>query len=327
MNKQTSIKQTLLHYVSDELLHIFTQIPDIFFNGAEEIRLRADKPVLISHKDGEFFVDREGKLLRDITQGFCPDRVQVAKCLELMSNYSMYAFEEELKNGYLTLPGGHRAGITGKTVLSGGSVKTMKNINGLNIRISREVKGCSDGILPFLLDKNGSNVLHTMIISPPGCGKTTLLRDIVRHLSSGVPGLIAGQTVAVADERSEIAGCYLGVPQNDIGPRTDVLDGCPKAEGMMLLLRSMSPKIIAVDEIGRQSDITAIEEVINGGITLICTVHGYNLDEISKRDTLAALLSKKIFNRFIILEKPGGIPAIYNEKHEKIVGEGTSRAD
>ena len=311
-----TVKQTLLNYAADGLLEVLMGIPEKDLEEAEEVRLRIGRPIIINHHGGEFSVSAAGRPVTDIRQGFCPNRSHIAKCVALISGYSLYAFEESLRSGYLTLPGGYRVGVTGKTVIDEQGVKTLKHINGLNFRIGREVKGCADAVLPLIADDE--QVRHTLIISPPGCGKTTLLRDIIRRLSDGTHGHMAGQTVAVADERSEIAGCYLGVPQKDVGLRTDVLDGCPKADGMMMLLRSMSPKIIAVDEIGKSDDITAIEEVINGGVTLLCTVHGRDVADLQKRATLAVLLSKNIFSRFVVLRKHGEVAGVYDERYNQV---------
>ncbi len=311
-----SIKEIIINYMVDKLNYIFSFIPDEFFAEIEEIRIRAEKPIIIIHKGTEYFISNEGQLCNSINDSYIVNSSEIIKIMELISNYSLYAFDEELRNGYLTLPGGHRVGITGKVVQERNFVKTIKNINGLNIRISHEIKGCANKIISYIINRNEVN--HTMIISPPACGKTTLLRDIVRQLSDGIYGLINGQAISIADERSEIAGCYMGIPQNDVGIRTDVLDGCPKAEGMIMLLRSMSPKIIAVDEIGKEEDIHAINHIINAGIKLICTVHGSSIDEVIKKPILEDLVAKNIFKRFIVLDKPGSIKGIYNERYENI---------
>jgi stage III sporulation protein AA len=232
-----------------------------------------------------------------------------------MSNYSLYAFEEEIKNGYITIQGGHRVGICGQAVLAEGGIKTIKHINGLNIRITHQIKGCADGVIDKIAKPD---LKHTMIISPPGCGKTTLIRDIARLLSNGDDDKnIPGYKVGIVDERSEIAGCYHGVPQNDVGIRTDILDAAPKAKGMIMLLRSMSPEVIIVDEIGRKEDSTAIDEIINSGVKLVCTVHGASLQDILKKEVLSEILRKDIFEIFIVLKygkTAGEIAGIYTKE-------------
>ncbi|MCL2616913.1 MAG: stage III sporulation protein AA, partial [Defluviitaleaceae bacterium] len=146
----------------------------------------------------------------------------------------------------------------------------------------------------------------------------TLLRDIIRILSVGEYGRFNGVPVAVVDERSEIAGCYMGIPQNDVGPRTDVLDACPKAEGMLMLLRSMSPKVIAVDEVGRAEDAEAIEEVVGAGVSVLCTIHGGSIDEVRQKPAMQALLAKKVFGRLVLLGGRGRVTGIYNDSYERV---------
>jgi len=209
--------------------------------------------------------------------------------------------EDEIRNGYITLPGGHRVGVTGQAVLDGGKVKTFKHISGLNFRIAREIPGCADKILPFIINKDGG-IANTLIISPPKAGKTTILRDIVRQLSTPVVKKgFRGYRISLIDERSEIACCFEGVPQNDVGIKTDVLDGCPKAYGIMVMLRTMSPEIIAFDEIGKAEEVSAIKEAINSGVAVITTAHGKNLEDIKKRPTLRKLFQEGFFHRYIIL--------------------------
>lgn len=171
-------------------------------------------------------------------------RMDMKEMMDYMSGYSLYAFEDEIAKGYLTIPGGHRVGVAGQVVVEEGKVKYIQNISFANIRISHEKIGCADKILPYLWKEN--RIKNTLIIAPPRCGKTTILRDLARKIS----GEYAEKNVVVVDERSEIAGCYRGEPQKDVGPRTDVLDRCPKAVGMMMAVRSLSPEVLVVDEIG-----------------------------------------------------------------------------
>ena len=185
---------------------------------------------------------------------------EIEETMEYVANYSMYAYEEELRQGFLTIGGGHRVGVVGKAVSEDGHIRSMKYISCINVRIAHEVRGCADAVMPYVAGRG--DVRHTLIISPPGCGKTTLLRDMIRQISNGGKHC-RGRTVGVVDERSELGGAYRGIPQNDLGMRTDLLDCCPKAEGMMLLIRSMTPQVIAVDEIGGEEDIRAVETAVN----------------------------------------------------------------
>ena len=309
-------KEILVNYFGYKIHEAFSCVSNAFFEDIEEIRLRVDKPVVIYKKGEELSISENGEILGDIHKGYITGKDDIKKTLELMSGYSLYAFEEELKYGYLTLQGGHRVGLTGRVVSENNRIVTIKNINGINIRVSHEVVGCSDSIIGCLTNP----VRHTMIISPPACGKTTLLRDIVRNISSGNKEFL-GQTVGVVDERSEIGGCYRGIPQNDIGDRTDILDACPKALGMSMLLRTMSPKVIAVDEIGSKDDVYAIEEVINAGVKIICTVHGKNIDELLTKPALGNLIRQNIFERYVILGYeglPGKVFAIYDKNLNQI---------
>lgn len=277
---------------------------DIEYDKLQEIRLRVNEPLIVIYDNKEYFVNNNGDLIFDYEKALIVKLKDVRETLEFISNYSLYAYEDEIRQGFITIQGGHRIGIAGKVILENGKIKSVKYISFINIRLSHQIIGCADIILPFLIKQ--ASVLHTLIISPPRCGKTTILRDIIRFISNGFDGF-KGLTVGVVDERSEIGACYLGTPQNDLGIRTDVLDCCPKSEGMIMLLRSMSPAVIAVDEIGGRDDIEAIEYVINCGCKLIATVHGNSIDDIKSKPILRRLVEERIFERYVVMNNKGRI--------------------
>lgn len=283
-------------------------------NKIYEIRLRVNAPLIVIYQGKEYFLTLEGELTREEAKAYHVQTEDLKEMLEYISGYSLYAFEEEIRQGFLTIVGGHRVGIAGKTILDGNKIKSLKYISYINLRLSHQIKGCASPILPYIIKNR--QICHTLIISPPRCGKTTLLRDLIRQVSNG-NRYMPGVSVGVVDERSEIAGSYQGIPQNDLGIRTDVLDCCPKAEGMMMLIRSMSPEVVAVDELGDYEDIHAIESVIHCGCKLFATVHGSSIEDIKRKPLLPRLMQEKVFERYIVLYKKdcaGQIKAIYDER-------------
>jgi|LSQX01.1.fsa_nt_gb stage III sporulation protein AA len=283
---------------------IIKKIPLEILKDLEEIRIRENRPLMIHCNDRDYFVSSEGNITSCPMSGYLVTADDTAKILHLISDYSIYAFDEEIRNGYLTLKGGHRVGIAGKTVLDNGKIKTMKYIKSFNFRISKEVIGAADKIMPYII--SGKDVFHTLILSPPQMGKTTLLRDIARKLSDGFPGF-RGVKVGIVDERSEIAGCWHGLPQKAVGMKTDILDGCPKAAGIMMMIRSMSPKVIITDEIGREEDALAIQEALNAGIRIITSAHASDIKDALSRPFLSRLLESRIFARIAVLGNSLGV--------------------
>ncbi len=269
-----------------------------------EIRLRAGKPIIVMERSKEWFLNHDGTYTNCMEGAIKPDREVLEKIVQHVCRYSLYAFEEELRQGYITVAGGHRVGMVGQVVTDGeNKVKTMKYICGMNIRISHQIKGVAQPVLPWLY--KGGRPKSTLIVSPPGCGKTTMLRDIVRQMSDGnIYG--RGVTVGVVDERSEICGSYLGQPQNDIGARTDVLDACPKVPGMMMLLRAMSPGIIAIDELGSEAELRALQLAASCGSRVVATMHGEGPEDVLRREKMKECLKEGLFETVILLGKENG---------------------
>lgn len=266
----------------------------------QEIRLRVGKPLILIYRDEER------------VENYIVTESDIKELLDYISNYSLYAYEQEMKQGFITIEGGHRVGIAGQAIMEKGRIKNIRYISSVNVRLANEIWGCADQVIPYLLKEQ--EFLHTLLISPPRCGKTTLLRDLIRQLSDG-NRYVAGKTVGVVDERSEIGGCFRGVAQNHLGKRTDILDGCPKAEGMMMMIRSMSPSVIAVDEIGTAEDIRTVEYAMRCGCKILATVHATDLEEVRKKPLFSNMLSQDGFQRYILLGnqiRTGQIDGIYD---------------
>jgi stage III sporulation protein AA len=297
-NKEEALVETILNFLPKKITDLISQIPPNEKEELEEIRIRINRPIEMTLKGAPRFLSY---------------LIQPEDAFHLMnkiSHFSIYTLEEELKRGYITVSGGHRIGLAGKVILEEGKVKAIRDISSFNIRIAREKVGIAEPIIPYIFHENW---MHTMVIGPPQTGKTTLLRDIARIISSGdrVKGIQA-RKVGIVDERSEIAGCVNGVPQLTFGHRLDVLDACPKAEGMMMMIRSMSPDVLIVDEIGRKEDAEAIQEAVHAGIKLIMTTHGTSMEEIRNRPSLRDIIDQRIFERFVILSRASGPGTITN---------------
>ncbi len=260
---------------------------DEYLQELEEIRIRVGQPIEFIHSTGSKYL-KDG-LYRATMQ-------DVAEMVNYISNYSLYAYKEELKQGYITLEGGHRVGMAGGAVMEGGQLVGINPVTFLNIRVAHEKKGCACEVLPYICREDG--IYNTLFFSEPGAGKTTLLRDCIRQLSDGTKDG-EGMKVCVVDERSEIAACHIGVPQNELGIHTDVVYGCSKSAGIQMLLRAMSPQVLAVDELGNEADFLAVEQAVYSGCHVLGTIHAGNITELRKKPYLSDWISHGAFQRYI----------------------------
>lgn len=279
--------ETVLNYMPYQLRKRIEQETE---EEIEEIRLRSNKPLCLK-------IGQETKVLEYIVT-----QEELLQSFEKICENSVYSYKKQICDGYITIRGGNRVGIVGSAVIDNGQIININYISSLNFRIARQKIGCSNFIIKDIIDLNTNNIYNTLIVSPPGCGKTTLLRDIIRNLSNGINECnFVGKTIGVVDERGEIGAMYKGIPQNNIGIRTDVIDNMPKPEGMRMLVRSMAPDIIACDEIGSIDDVNAIDYALCSGVKGIFTAHGQDIEEINRNPELSKLLLKHTFERIIIL--------------------------
>lgn len=324
MMKQNAGKRidNILIKLPESMRDRIEKLPAQALQQLEEIRIRTNTDTLLISGGREYSLRDGDEIAAEVLE----------EILNRLLDYSYYAYEEELSRGYITIEGGHRVGICGRVTLENGQVHLIKDVSSLNIRRSREITGASEKILgavlspakapaesvpnagisagcggdrspvpsdlfgacPSATDYGRMVVRNTLIISPPKCGKTTMLRDLARNLSN------AGFRIGICDERSEIAGCYDGKTSYDLGPRTDVLDGCPKADGILMLIRAMSPDVVMTDEIGKPEDAAAIRSAFSAGVKIITTIHGSSFEDAAK-SAVGSLITDHVFETLIFL--------------------------
>ncbi len=257
----------------------------------EEVRLRAGQKVMLTMQG----------TVRPLT-GSEVEQQELDQLLQKASNWSIHTVLHQLREGYMTVEGGHRLGVAGTAVMEHGQVRTIRDISSINMRVARQIKGCASDVA--LQIRTGNRVKNTLILAPPGAGKTTLLRDMIRIFSQ------QGVRVAVADERGELAAAWQGRAQMDLGGCTDVLTGCPKAQAVHMLLRGMNPQVVAVDEITAPEDVRAMEQAMGCGVAVLATAHAEDLEDMRRRAVYRGLLTAGVFERFVILTRVGGKRAI-----------------
>lgn len=275
--------------IRELLLRSFEQNIQIQEN-LQEIRIRVMKPIMLRLRN------------QDVIIQYLVTAQEVLQTLEKLCENSIYAYKNQICEGFITIKGGHRIGLTGTAVIENNKIINVKYVTSLNIRIARQIFNCSNKILREVLDLENQNIFNTLIVSPPGKGKTTILRDLIRKISNGIEEVnFRGKVCGVVDERGELAAMYRGIPQNDVGIRTDVIENISKSQGINMLIRTMAPEVIACDEIGSKEDIEAIKLAMISGVKGIFTMHGKNMDDIKANKDVYELVENKQIEKIIFL--------------------------
>lgn len=301
----------ILKYIPNKISEKILDTMGDKLDKIEEIRLRVKRPIILRLSDGE-------KVIK-----YAVSIEEMISCLQAICENSIYTYQNQIAEGFVTIKGGHRVGITGSGVVEKGKIININHIYSLNFRIAKQVVGSSNKILKYVLNTDKNTIYNTLIVSSPGVGKTTILRDIVRQISTGIKEIkFLAINVGVVDERGEIAALYKGEPQNDIGIKTDILDNVPKSIGMKMLIRSMTPEIVVADEVGSLEDIEAIKYAICSGCKGLFTAHGASFTDISLNPVIKSLIGTNIIERLIFLdeETKGKVKDVYalNRKTRRI---------
>lgn len=271
------------------LLNVFVENNKII-NEMQEIRIRTNRPIMIKLRDS------------DIVLKYNATQEELLQILERLCENSIYAYKNQICEGFITVRGGHRVGLTGSCVIENGKIINVKYISSINFRIAREIINCGNKILREIIDTENNTIFNTIIVAPPGKGKTTALRDVIRRLSDGISEInFRGMTCGVVDERGEIAAMYKGIPQNSVGIRTDVIENVSKNVGIHMLVRTMAPQIIACDEIGSSDDVEAIHYALFSGVKGIFTMHGRCMEDVKNNRQIYGLIENGEIQKVVFM--------------------------
>ena len=305
--------EEILKYFSEKIENQIKEEIKSKFEQLEEIRLRVERPIVLKFKEMD-------KVIK-----YNVNTEDILSTLQILCENSIYSYQNQIAEGFITVKGGHRVGISGSCAIENGKVINIRYIYSLNFRIARQVIGSSNPTLRHILNLENNTVYNALIVSAPGTGKTTILRDIIRQLSSGIKEIkFLAINVGVVDERGEIAAMYKGIPQNDMGIKTDIVENVSKNIGIRMLIRSMSPKVIVADEIGKKEDIEAIHYAVCSGCRGVFTAHGSNFEDISLNPVIHNLIETHTIERIIFLDEKekGKVKELYalnrkNGEYEK----------
>ena len=307
--ERTNILEQLISYFPPELQEPLKYLPNFVHYNLQEIRVRTGQPLMLVTGKENLILLKRGQVSRKASEAdFFVTREQMKRLYEALCDYSVHSYEEELKNGFLTIPGGHRIGVCGTFLTENKKIYGVKDITSVNIRIAREVFGAADGIFEAF---GKGQVCSFLLVGAPSTGKTTLLRDFVRQISDGTRCPI--KKTAVIDERGELSAAFHGRMGNHLGTAADVYYLCPKAQGMEMAVRTGSPEFLVCDELGSEEETDVLLQCMASGVKTAATVHGESFEDLFLKEPVERLLAAGVFEKVILLEKAGGTPGRIRE--------------
>lgn len=302
MHKYEDAFQQVAHTLSDRIRDIMLRLPYALQGQVNEIRLRRDKPLMLDCRGRKIFLNDQPLRPVFLPDDTCikTDAEDLEQTFRRLCEYSVHSFQEQVRAGYLTLPGGHRAGICGTAVTENGQVTAVRGINSIVLRISHCVNGAAND---FLVHADPRTTRGILLAGPPASGKTTILRDLARQLTSGTSQLPVN--VAIVDEKGEIAGDRMNDDRLRIGMCCDILNGYPKGEGILQAIRNLAPEVVLCDEVGSEQELEALEAGFHAGVHVVASVHAHDCHDLTHRRVIRRMLSGGGFEKVILLR--GGV--------------------